>query len=205
MRTKMGVILLVICIIILAACTPGKNPKETVIKLGFSFSNESSESTPWISIAMECNQKQNTLAELIIHIGHEKGFIENWNKNVWNSNPGYVKFVVARLILDDNRNRFSQKYFDLDNFGDDKYLKFHNYDDRIPNKVVSVEYAYNFKDVIDFNDIDIERGYIQYKFCLVDDNYQIITEMLNFGVSTYAHVGFTVDGASVTISEWDGF
>lgn len=183
----------------------GDNSQNSIIKSGFDYTDEVSESTPWIATAIECSKKQQLNANLSIYVGHERNFIDNWNTNAWNSNPGYGKFVIQRTILDSSGNSYSQEYFDLDDFGDDKYLVSHIYDENTPGKIIGVNYAYGFKDALDFSDIDLEKGYIQYKFCLVDDDYQIITEALNFGISYHSHVSFSKDELYVTFSEWNGF
>lgn len=200
---KIKFIVVLLSLFLLVACSNQTN--SDMIESGFSLGDGASESTPWISTAIRSKKKQDNISDLEIYVGHYYNFMEKWNEDIWSSNPGYGKFAIQRIILDEKREIYSEKFFDLVNFGDDSYLVTYNYDDEIPNKVNSIEFRYSFIDTINFEQITIQNGLVKYSIQLVDENYAIITDKLNFAISINSMLNFTKNGTSITFSKSNGY
>lgn len=204
MKVKMVLTLLMI-LCLLTSCSSHESTKSDTIRSGFSAYDGISMSTPWITTAIETKKKQETMAKLVISVGHNQRFMEAWNQGILGTNPGYGKFAVHRIILDENREVYSEQYFDLPDFGEEKYYMRREYDKKAVHNVVSIQFNYSFNDIINFEEIVIDQGLIKYDICLVDDNNQFITRNFNFAMAIYAMASFKNNGTSIIFSESNGY
>lgn len=182
-KMKRGFIGMLLFGLLLSACSTGNNDSRFV-ESGFSISNESNEPTPWLATAIKSSSRQESIASFTVHAGYISGFIDKWNDDAFESNPGYGKFALQRIIKDKNEMEISIYTYDLPDFYDEnKYLVGVKSTDDGSDKIVSRDFTFKFEETIDFETISVEQGSIYYDICLVDDNNQVINDNLKCGIS----------------------
>ena len=171
-------------VLLLSGCNETTKSSNDFVDSGFLVNTENSEPTPWLATAIKTKRIQESVVNLTVYAGYASGFIDKWNDDVWNSNPGYGKFVLQRVIRDREEIDISNYIYPLIDFGDKN-----KYSVRIvgttdgTDKVEFRDFSFNFDDEIDLNEITIEQGAFFYDICLVDDNTQVVVENLNCGIS----------------------
>lgn len=175
--------LLAVSMLTITGCS-NDNSESNFVDSGFSISDGSSEPTPWLATAIKSNRKQESIVSFTVYAGYSSGFIDKWNDDAFETNLGYGKFALQRVIRDRNEMEISIYNYDLPEFDDEsKYLvKVQGADDG-SDKIVSRSFTFNFEDTINLDEITVEQGCILYDICLVDENNQVIVENLNCGIS----------------------
>lgn len=196
---KMSILtLLVLSIFTIVGCSKN-NIESKFIESGFLIDSESGELNPWLSTAIKAEKKQAEKAKFSVYAGYSTGFIDKWNSFV--TNPGYGRFALQRCIRDQIDNDISNYYFDLPDFYDEsKYLVTYKEES---NGSLSKNFTFEFDDLIPLDEITIERGYVCYIICLLDDTNQAIQgEGDLFGGMSIGSLHFERTDNQITFSKY---
>lgn len=167
---------------LLFACSKG-NVENIFVESGFNFNSNNSEPTPWLATAIKAKKKQENKANLNVSAGYMRGFIEKRNDDGFLTNPGYGTFALERVIENKDKTNKLINFYNLPNFEDEsKYmLRVKMIDDS--DGIASREFSYSFEDYFDIEQITFEQGLVYYKICLLDENNELITDIIQCGIS----------------------
>ena len=173
------------------------------VEAGLYYSNNNSEPTPWLATAVKTKKIQESVVNFIVYTGYTKGFIDKWNNDAWESNPGYGKFAVERVICDRSGMEISSHIYPLNDFEDEnKYSVQAVCTMEGTDTVTFRDFSFHFEDEFHLDEIPIEQGYIFYRIILVDENNQIIVANLKCGISAIDLYFKKVDN-QITFSLYD--
>lgn len=155
------------------------------VEAGLYYNNSNNdEPTSWLATAIKAKKIQESIINLTAYAGYIEGFIDKWNDNAWESNPGYGKFVLERVITDRRSTEISSQIFQLNDFENENKYSVRSVCIKEGTDAVNFrDFSFHFEDEFNFDEIPIDQGYIFYCINLVDDNNQIIGNRLNCGQS----------------------
>lgn len=181
------------------------NHDSEFIEAGLYYGNNNSEPTPPLATAIKAKKTQETIANLTVYAGYIKGFIDKRNNNVWGSNPGYGKFILERVIMDNKNNEISNHIFQLNDFeNEEKYSVRPVCIKEGTDAVYFRDFSFYFEDKFNFDEISTDQGNIFYRINLIDENNQIIGDRLNCGQSIVG-LYFKKTNNQITFSLYDIF
>lgn len=190
---------LLLSIFVVTGCSNGYIESKFV-ESGFLNNSESDEISPWLKTAVKAKKKQKEKATLTAYAGYHTGFVDKWNS--FPIKPDQERVVLQRCIRHPIGNEISSAYFDLPDFFDEsKYLvtEKEEKDGSSTNKFI-----FECEDLIPLEEITIERGYVCYKICLLDDDNQVIKENLGiFGPISMGSLHFKIIDNQINFSLYE--
>ena len=158
---------LIACSLVLASCND--QPNSSILNVGFTEYHGASGPTPQVGLAFTADGEQPLNATFDVYVGVRKGFTELWESDLWECNPGYVKFAINRVIENVEGNELQSDYIILDDFpNDEKYPLTYEAIEGTTDGVIS-HYEEFVVNTFDFNTIDVLRGSIGFYLCYYDD------------------------------------
>lgn len=202
MKNCKNKILTLASIFILVSCNNGQLDS-TYVKVGFNEYYGASYPTSQVGLAFIGKRKQSLNVAFDVYVGARKGFADDWEKDLWECNPGYGKFAIHRSIEDVSGNEIQSDFFIINDFpNDEKYvLTYEKIEGSVDGLIMHYEgYVTNS---IDFNSIFISKGSVGYYLCYYDDINQKIFEGNHYlyGISWGGKMNFEKIDDSVVFYE----
>lgn len=175
----------------LISCNNGQ-AENFFIKVGFNEFYGTSYPISQVGLAFIGNKKQSLNASFDVYIGARKGFVDDWENNLWGCNPGYGKFAINRVIEDEDGNELQNNFIMLDDFpNNEKYILNYEKIEGTADGII-MQYEDFVKNTIDFSTINIVKGKVGYYICYYDDiNNKIFEENYYlYGISWGGEINF---------------
>lgn len=169
------------CLTLLIGCATNNSEDYSIddnqIETGFSVATNSGEILPWLATATKTDAKQSKKTTFDVCAGYKRGFVDRANQEAFNFNPNDGLFVL-RLTVRDNNDKDVLHYDDeLTSFLDEDQYYF-----QITNS--RRVFKYDASVGIDFNSVPLQKGYVLFDICLVDQYSEKIYTTLDCGISS---------------------
>jgi len=124
----------------------------------------------WLSTAVKTKRNQGTNVKLFAYAGYDPGFSRV--RKTWSYDDSR-RFVLQRTIYDRKHNNISSIYFEMPDFTIDesKYLIHYKDLNDSTNNIKFLDFSFEVEDNINFNNIFVNEGRIDYTIPYIDANY----------------------------------
>lgn len=157
------------------------------------------ELNPCLSTAIKAEVKQEEKVNLTAYAGYCNGFVDTWNS--FEIKPDYEKVLLQRCIRNQAGYDILNSYFDLpDFFNENKYLVTIRDDG---NDWLTKEFSFKFEDSFFSNEMIIDKGYIFYTICLLDENNQVVNDFGLFNAISTGGLYFEKIGKQLNFSLYE--